>query len=97
VFADLFGRAVDDVQRFPVRFPPDGATGAHTHTADLAACLTEGSFLVLSGDELTDRDELGPGDFFLIPAGVAHDERVQGASPAELVVAYVDPFDTYDV
>ena len=61
--------------------------GAHRHSADLAACVIEGQLTIEVGEACSQRIELHPGDYVLIPRDVRHREAA-GPEGARIVVAH---------
>ena len=73
----------------PLTIPPGGRAKAHRHESHESAIYTvSGRCEFWWGEGLAHRDEVGPGDFVYIPAGVPHlpinrrDEPVSASSPA---------------
>jgi quercetin dioxygenase-like cupin family protein len=61
---------------------PHQASAWHVHPGhDTYAHVTEGLFFVEFGPGGTERIEIAPGDFALIPKGVVHREGNAGADP----------------
>ena len=72
--------------------PPGGRAKAHRHESHESAIYTiSGRCEVWWGAGLAHRDEVGPGDFVYIPAGVPHLPINRGAEPVCAVVARTDP------
>ena len=69
---------------------PHQASGWHVHPGhDTYGHVTRGRFFVESGPGGSDRVEIGPGDFVLIPMGVVHREGNAGAEPNDGVIVRV--------
>ena len=72
--------------------PPGGRAKAHRHEAHESAIYTiSGRCEFWWGEGLAHRDEVGPGDFVYIPAGVPHLPINRGDEPVFAVVARTDP------
>jgi uncharacterized RmlC-like cupin family protein/GNAT superfamily N-acetyltransferase len=72
--------------------PPGGRARAHRHESHESAIYTiRGSCEFWWGEGLAHRDEVGPGDFVHIPAGVPHLPINRGDVPVFAVVARTDP------
>ena len=70
-----------------VRNEPRQASGWHVHPGhDTYAYAVRGVFFVEFGPGGTERIEIAPGDFGLIPRGVVHREGNAGDTPSEGVV-----------
>jgi uncharacterized RmlC-like cupin family protein/GNAT superfamily N-acetyltransferase len=72
--------------------PPGGRAKAHRHEAHESAIYTiSGRCELWWGEGLAHREEVGPGDFVHIPAGVPHLPINRGDEPVQCVVARTDP------
>jgi uncharacterized RmlC-like cupin family protein len=72
--------------------PPGGRAKAHRHEAHESAIYTiSGTCEFWWGEALAHRDEVGPGDFVYIPAGVPHLPINRGPEPMVCVLARTDP------
>jgi uncharacterized RmlC-like cupin family protein len=72
--------------------PPGGRAKAHRHEAHESAIYTiSGRTEFWWGEGLAHRDEVGPGDFVFIPAGVPHLPINPGPEPVFCVIARTDP------
>lgn len=72
--------------------PPGGRATAHRHDAHESAIYTiSGRCEVWWGAGLAHHDEVGPGDFVYIPAGVPHLPVNRTGEPVFAVVARTDP------
>ena len=75
-----------------VTIPPGGRAKAHRHEAHESAIYTvSGRCEFWWGDGLAHCDELGPGDFVHIPAGVPHLPINRTDEPMFAVIARTDP------
>jgi quercetin dioxygenase-like cupin family protein len=74
--------ANDDVWVGRIENEPHQSSDWHVHPGhDTYAHVTEGLFFVEFGPGGTERFEIAPGDFVLIPKGVVHREGNAGADP----------------
>ena len=72
--------------------PPGGRAKAHRHEAHESAIYTiSGTCEFWWGEGLVHREEVGPGDFVYIPAGVPHLPINRGPEPMFAVIARTDP------
>ena len=72
--------------------PPGGRAKAHRHESHESAIYTvSGRCEVWWGEGLAHRDEVGPGDFVHIPAGVPHLPINRTDQPVFAVIARTDP------
>ena len=72
--------------------PPGGRAKAHRHESHESAIYTvSGHCELWWGEELAHRDEVGPGDFVYIPAGVPHLPINRTDEPVFAVIARTDP------
>jgi uncharacterized RmlC-like cupin family protein len=72
--------------------PPDGRAQAHRHESHESAIYTvSGHCEFWWGEGLVHREEVGPGDFVYIPAGVPHLPINRGPEPMFAVIARTDP------
>ena len=70
-----------------VEIAPGGVAGWHTHPGDEISYIMEGSAtLMLAGQPPR---QVSAGEGFVIPAGVVHNAKNDGASPTKLVGVYV--------
>ena len=70
-----------------VEIAPGGAAGWHTHPGDEISYVTEGeATLMVAGQPPR---KVAAGDAFVIPAGVVHNAKNDGATAAKLVGVYV--------
>ena len=70
-----------------VEIAPGGVAGWHTHPGDEISYIVEGSAtLMLAGQPPR---QVSAGEGFVIPAGVVHNAKNDGASPTKLVGVYV--------
>ena len=70
-----------------VEVAPGGVAGWHTHPGDEISYITEGeATLMVAGQP---NRKVAAGEGFVIPAGVVHNARNDGAAPAKLVGVYV--------
>jgi uncharacterized RmlC-like cupin family protein len=69
--------------------PSGGRAKAHRHEAHESAI--SGTCEFWWGEALAHRDEVGPGDFVYIPAGVPHLPINRGPEPMVCVLARTDP------
>jgi quercetin dioxygenase-like cupin family protein len=88
-------------ERTPLRFTrsevaPCGSSAAHTHSEDLAICVTRGTLTVWLGKSFGERVDVAPGDYVLVPAMVPHRESA-GAQGADMIAAHLEAFDTADI
>ncbi len=67
--------------------PPGGAAGRHTHPGIETGYILEGE--VLMSVDGQPGQTLKAGDSYQIPAGVAHDVKNAGGSPAKALATYV--------
>ncbi len=69
--------------------PPGRCSSPHHHTnCESAIYVASGSGLMLSGADLSDEIEIGPGDMIYIPPGAAHQPvNVSETEPLRLIVA----------
>ena len=75
-----------------VTIPPGGRARAHRHESHESAIYTvSGRCEFWWGEGLARRDELGPGDFVHIPAGVPHLPINRADEPVLAVIARTDP------
>ena len=75
-----------------VTIPPGGRTKAHRHESHESAIYTvDGRCEFWWGEGLAHRDEVGPGDFVYIPAGVPHLPINRTDEPMFAVIARTDP------
>jgi len=70
-----------------VEVAPGGVAGWHTHPGDEISYVTEGEATLLIAGQPPRKVAAGEG--FVIPAGVVHNARNDGASPIKLVGVYV--------
>jgi quercetin dioxygenase-like cupin family protein len=70
-----------------VEVAPGGVAGWHTHPGDEISYVTEGEATVLVAGQPPRK--VAAGDGFVIPAGVVHNARNDGAAPVKLVGVYV--------
>ena len=68
-------------------FAPGAAAGRHSHPGEEIAYVLEGTISV----EITGKPAvtLKAGDVFLVPAGVIHDAKNTGTTPAKVIATYV--------
>ena len=72
--------------------PPGGRAKAHRHEAHESAIYGISGYCEFWwGEGLTHRDEVGPGDFVYIPAGVPHLPINRSDEPVYAVIARTDP------
>jgi len=72
--------------------PPGGRAKAHRHESHESAIYTvSGRCEFWWGEGLAHRDEVGPGDFVYIPAGVPHLPINRTDEPVFAVIARTDP------
>jgi quercetin dioxygenase-like cupin family protein len=70
-----------------VEIAPGGVAGWHTHPGDEISYVTEGeATLMVAGQPPR---KVAAGDAFVIPAGVVHNAKNDGATAAKLVGVYV--------
>lgn len=70
-----------------VEVAPGGVAGWHTHPGDEISYVTEGeATLMIAGQPPR---KVAAGEGFVIPAGVVHNARNEGATPVRLVGVYV--------
>jgi quercetin dioxygenase-like cupin family protein len=70
-----------------VEIAPGGAAGWHTHPGDEISYVTEGeATLMVAGQPPR---KVAAGDAFVIPAGVVHNAKNDGATATKLVGVYV--------
>ena len=70
-----------------VEVAPGGVAGWHTHPGDEISYVTEGeATLMIAGQPPR---KVAAGEAFVIPAGVVHNARNEGTTPARLVGVYV--------
>ena len=70
-----------------VEVAPGGVAGWHTHPGDEISYVTEGeATLMIAGQPPR---KVAAGEGFVIPAGVVHNAKNDGASPTKLVGVYV--------
>jgi uncharacterized RmlC-like cupin family protein len=75
-----------------VTIPPGARAKAHRHESHESAIFgVSGTCEFWWGEGLAHCDELGPGDFVYIPAGVPHLPINRGDEPVVAVVARTDP------
>ncbi len=75
-----------------VTIPPGGRAKAHRHESHESAIYTvSGRCEFWWGEGLAHRDEVGPGDFVYIPAGVPHLPINRTDEPMFAVIARTDP------
>jgi uncharacterized RmlC-like cupin family protein len=76
-----------------VTLPPGARTGAHRHEGhETALLMTDGEAIeIWSGTRLERRDQVCPGDYLFIPAGVPHVAVNRSAEPARFIAARNDP------
>jgi quercetin dioxygenase-like cupin family protein len=70
-----------------VDIAPGGASGWHTHPGDEISVVNEGEVVVMVAGQPPRRVAAGEG--FVIPAGVVHNAKNEGASLTRLVGVYV--------
>ena len=70
-----------------IEVAPGGAAGWHTHPGDEISYVTEGEVTLMVAGQ--GQRKLSPGEAFVIPAGVVHNARNEGASAARLLGVYV--------
>jgi len=70
-----------------VEVAPGGQSGWHTHPGDEISVVNEGEVLLMVAGQPTRKVVAGEG--FVIPAGVAHNAKNEGAAPTRLVGVYV--------
>ena len=70
-----------------VEVSPGGIAGWHTHPGDEISYVTEGeATLMVAGQPPR---KVAAGDAFVIPAGVVHNAKNDGATPTKLIGVYV--------
>jgi uncharacterized RmlC-like cupin family protein len=76
-----------------LEMPPGGRAKAHRHAGhETAIYVFEGRATVWYGEGLTERVDVGPGDFLYIPTGVPHlPINLSDTAPARALVARTDP------
>jgi quercetin dioxygenase-like cupin family protein len=70
-----------------VEIAPGGVAGWHTHPGDEISYITEGAATLQVAGQPTRQVSAGEG--FVIPAGVVHNAKNDGTTPAKLVGVYV--------
>ena len=70
-----------------VEVAPGRESGWHTHPGDEISVVNEGEVLLMVAGQPTRKVVAGEG--FVIPAGVVHNARNEGAAPTKLVGVYV--------
>jgi len=72
--------------------PPGGRAKAHLHESHETAIYTiAGESVVYWGHRLENRDLVGAGQMFYIPAGMPHLPMNKGSVPVQAVIARTDP------
>ncbi len=69
-----------------IEVAPGGAAGWHTHPGDEISYVTDGELTLLIAGK--GPRKFVPGEAFVIPAGVVHNARNEGATAAKLVGVY---------
>jgi len=70
-----------------VEIAPGGVAGWHTHPGDEISYVAEGeTVLMIAGQPAR---KVAAGEGFVIPAGVVHNAKNEGAAPARVVGVYV--------
>lgn len=70
-----------------VEIAPSGIAGWHTHPGDEVSYVTDGeATLMIAGQPPR---KVAAGEGFVIPAGVVHNAKNEGATPVKLVGVYV--------
>jgi quercetin dioxygenase-like cupin family protein len=70
-----------------VEVAPGGVAGWHTHPGDEISYVTEGEATLMVAGQPPRKVAAGQG--FVIPAGVVHNAKNEGATPVRLVGVYV--------
>ena len=70
-----------------VEIAPGGVAGWHTHAGDEISYVMEGETTLMVAGQAP--RQVAAGDAFVIPAGIVHSARNDGASAAKLVGVYV--------
>jgi quercetin dioxygenase-like cupin family protein len=70
-----------------VEVAPGGVAGWHTHPGDESSYVTEGEMTLLVAGQPARKVAAGEG--FVIPAGVVHNAKNEGATATKLVGVYV--------
>jgi quercetin dioxygenase-like cupin family protein len=70
-----------------VEVAPGGVAGWHTHPGDEISYISEGEATLMVAGQAPRKVAAGEG--FVIPAGVVHNARNDGATPVKLVGVYV--------
>jgi quercetin dioxygenase-like cupin family protein len=70
-----------------VEIAPGGVVGWHTHPGDEVSYVTDGQLtLVVAGQSAR---KIAAGEGFVVPAGVVHSAKNEGASATKLVTVYI--------
>jgi quercetin dioxygenase-like cupin family protein len=70
-----------------IEVAPGGAAGWHTHPGDEMSYVTDGEVILMIAGQ--GQRKLLPGEAFVVPAGVVHNAKNEGATAAKLVGVYV--------